>query len=88
MRVTIAGLISFVLIVVGVAVSSAQNPSSGYTTRGYRYDASTCGAGFQACMTTYLKTGWQNAAASSYCSQACGVFHPRQAFDRHSGGNW
>ena len=61
--------------------------ASGYTPRGYRYDGKTCSAGFNSCFGSHLQMGWQNAAASSYCSQACGVFPP-QSFDRHSGGNW
>lgn len=63
-------------IVLGAAAANARDASVGYTTRGYRYDNKTCSAGFQNCFERHLKTGWQNTAASSYCSQACGVFPP------------
>lgn len=77
-----------VMMVIAAALAHARDASVGYTTRGYRYDAKTCSGGFRTCMDGHLQTGWQNAAASSYCSQACGVFPPQYMFDRHSSGNW
>lgn len=80
---TLAGAIIIqLMLVASVAVSNAQ--SSGYTPRGYKYDSKTCSAGFRTCMDTYLRAGWQNGAASTYCQQACGVFPPQNFFDRHS----
>lgn len=70
-------------IVIGAFTASARDASVGYTTRGYRYDNKTCSAGFQSCFERVLKTGWQNGAASSYCSQACGVF-PASQPDRYA----
>jgi hypothetical protein len=57
----------------------AQNASAQtntYTPRGYPYDSSVCTGGYQACFNRYLKVGWQSAAASSYCSQACRDYPP------------
>ena len=74
MRVVIAAAIIILWVFLGALAVQASDGSAGYTPRGYRYDSKTCSAGFQPCMETRLRTGWQNAAASSYCSQACGVF--------------
>ena len=73
-RIAIAVLLVAQAVPLGISTSNAQ---SGYTSRGYRYDSKTCSAGFLSCMSTHLKMGWQNAASSSYCSQACGVFPPQ-----------
>ena len=88
MRVVIAAAIIILWVFLGALAVQAGDGSAGYTPRGYRYDSKTCSAGFQPCMETRLRTGWQNAAASSYCSQACGVFPPQFVYDRHSSGNW
>lgn len=87
MRTILAAVMSMQLLLIGVAIGHARDASAGFTPRGYRYDSKTCAGGFQTCRESHLKTGWQTSAASSYCSQACGVFPPQQ-FDRHSGGNW
>ena len=47
-----------------------------HTPRGYPYDSKVCAGGYQACFNRYLKVGWQSAAASIYCSQACRDFPP------------
>ena len=49
---------------------------SSHTPRGYPYDSKTYAGGYRACYDQYLKVGWQSAAASSYCSQACRDFPP------------
>jgi hypothetical protein len=81
MRSIIAAAV--ILASMGVTISQAQAPSSGYTPRGYRYDTKTCAAGYQTCFNSHLKMGWHNAASGTYCQQACGVFPP-QSSDRHN----
>ena len=84
MRAIIIPLTSILLVVGTTAATNGRDASVGFTTRGYRYDNQTCSAGFQTCFSSHLRTGWQNAAASSYCSQACGVFPPQSQVDRYS----
>lgn len=81
---TIVISIVSILLAIGATAANARDASAGYTTRGYRYDSQTCSAGFQTCFNSHLRTGWQQPAASSYCSQACGVFPPQPPVDRSS----
>lgn len=80
---TIVISIVSILLVIGAAAANARDASVGYTARGYRYDNQTCSAGFQTCFSSHLRTGWQQPAASSYCSQACGVFPPQSQVGRY-----
>ena len=73
MRVITAVLVLGSLLV-GAAAVYAQQKSTLYTQRGYPYDAGTCSGGYPACFGRYQKAGWQNAAAASYCQQACRDF--------------
>jgi hypothetical protein len=69
---------SMVVGVVLLQLMLAQNAyaQSSHTPRGYPYNSKTCSGGYQVCFNQYLKVGWQSAAASSYCSQACRDFPP------------
>jgi hypothetical protein len=87
LRAIVAATIVMAVIIPLASIGNAREATSGYTPRGYRYDNKTCSSGFNTCRESHLQMGWQTGAASSYCSQACGVFPP-QSFDRHSGGNW
>jgi hypothetical protein len=71
MRSMIVGL---TLLQVMLAPSAYAQTS--HTPRGYPYTSKTCAGGYQACFNHYLKVGWQSAATSSYCSQACRDFPP------------
>ena len=71
MRTMVVGL----TLLQAILVQSAYAQTS-HTPRGYPYNSKTCAGGYQACFNHYLKVGWQSAAASSYCSQACRDYPP------------
>jgi hypothetical protein len=70
MRTVVVGLTLLQLMLVENAYAQS------FTPRGYPYDATACAGGYRACFNRYLKVGWQSAAASSYCSQACRDYPP------------
>ena len=72
MRAMVVGLVLLQFMLSQGAYAQATT----YTPRGYPYDKKVCAGGYQACFNRYLKVGWQSAAASSYCSQACRDFPP------------
>jgi hypothetical protein len=65
MRSTVVGLTLLQLM-----LAQSVYAQTSHTPRGYPYDSKVCAGGYQACF------GWQSAAASSYCSQACRDFPP------------
>jgi hypothetical protein len=76
MRLIMSGLFVILLTVLGLEHASAQSSATKNTPRGYPYDSQVCAKGYRACVNQYLKVGWQSAAASTYCSQACRDFPP------------
>jgi hypothetical protein len=66
----------FGLALLQVILAQGAYAQTSHTPRGYPYNSKTCAGGYQACFNHYLKVGWQSAAASSYCSQACRDFPP------------
>ena len=73
MRAMVVGLM---LLQFMLAQGAYAQATTSHTPRGYPYDKKVCAGGYQACFNRYLKVGWQSAAASSYCSQACRDFPP------------
>jgi len=76
MRLIISGLFLTFLMMLGPEHAAAQTSATKNTPRGYPYDRQVCAKGYRACVNQYLKVGWQSAAASTYCSQACRDFPP------------
>jgi hypothetical protein len=72
MRTIVVGLMLLQLLL----VQNAYAQGTSFTPRGYPYDATACAGGYRACFNRYLKVGWQSAAASSYCQQACRDYAP------------
>ena len=68
-------------LTLGIGEALAQQTL--HTRRGYPYDSRTCSGGFQPCMNHYARAGWHNAAAASYCSDACRDF-PASSISVHA----
>jgi hypothetical protein len=72
---TVTGILAAALTGACLALGNADACAQTlHTRRGYPYDSRTCSSGFQPCMNQHARAGWHNAAAASYCSDACRDF--------------